>query len=213
MYISTGCYPASYISSTQLFMGRSERRERRRGWGWPDPPSSYGPPNLGAKGGKFFFRLNPLAPKERKKTLPQTVEGDEGGRGGGVQGGGNPRPTVDGRSNASLPPPPWGKWHDLKGADEGRPRILPEDRAVLIPRPGLFPARAPLVHRALERPTVGDHPEEVRVLEVQRLVGVGGAVPEAEPAGAVLGRVHALIVEDHALATRRGVHRAGQTCH
>ena len=63
---------------------------KRGGWwggggGWPDPPSSYGLP------------LNPLAPKPRKKILPQTVEGEtgggsEGGGGRGVQVGRDPSP-------------------------------------------------------------------------------------------------------------------------
>ena len=60
------------------------------------PPSSNGPPPLAPKAPEFFFfSLNLLAPKARKKNLPQTVEREEGGgrgceRGeGGHRGGGS----------------------------------------------------------------------------------------------------------------------------
>ena len=66
------------------------------GWrGWPDPPSSYGPPDL-----------NPLAPKARKKILPQTVEGEEGG-------GDPPPPMVVSRSNTSLDGDATKSCHDV----------------------------------------------------------------------------------------------------
>ena len=79
---------------------------------------------------KYVLSLHPLAPKARKKTLPQTVEGEEGG--GGSKGG--LLLWVVSRSNTSLPGDPrsWGpaRQRQLPSVDcQGQSGSLPSRAA------------------------------------------------------------------------------------
>ena len=91
------------LSDGQRCVGR-EGKGVREGGGLAGPPLL--PPTPAPKVPEFFVRLNPLAPKARKKILPQTVEGEEGG---GLRGGG----LLLWLSAVLIHPWPWGpKWSD-----------------------------------------------------------------------------------------------------
>ena len=63
----------------------------------PPPLPPMVPPTPALKAPEKSLKPNPLAPKARKKTLPQTVEPEELGGGGGA-----PPPTVVSRPNTAL---------------------------------------------------------------------------------------------------------------
>ena len=74
--------------------------------GWLGPPSSQGPPMVPAEGRpKIFKGQSSWHRRRRSKILAASLKHWKGRGEGGSRGGGAP-PTVYGRSNTSLLPPP-----------------------------------------------------------------------------------------------------------